>query len=122
MAGYCTSVQPYFHEPQASENTAQECNYTTLIQQYLEDRQLLRMHSTKVIAVYSCYAAYALRAIRYGPSDMGKYQSCCSTGNTIGAYTRYIIKINNTQARGSIGHPDIRQGYGYMFGFYVSEH
>ena len=26
MAGYCTSVQPYFHEPQASENTAQECN------------------------------------------------------------------------------------------------
>ena len=26
MAGYYTSVQPYFHEPQASENTAQECN------------------------------------------------------------------------------------------------
>ena len=26
MAGYCTSVCPYFHEPQASENTAQECN------------------------------------------------------------------------------------------------
>ena len=24
MAGYCTSVQPYFHEWQASENTAQE--------------------------------------------------------------------------------------------------
>ena len=24
MAGYCTSVRPYFHEPQASENTAQE--------------------------------------------------------------------------------------------------
>ena len=23
MAGYCTSVRPYFHEPQASENTAQ---------------------------------------------------------------------------------------------------
>ena len=22
MAGYCTSVRPYFHEPQASENTA----------------------------------------------------------------------------------------------------
>ena len=47
MAGYCTSVRPYFHEPQVSENTAQECNiqpycflthqiidllYTTLIQ------------------------------------------------------------------------------------------
>ena len=26
MAGYCTSVRLYFHEPQASENTAQECN------------------------------------------------------------------------------------------------
>ena len=26
MAGYCTSVRSYFHEPQASENTAQECN------------------------------------------------------------------------------------------------
>ena len=25
MAGYCTSVRLYFHEPQASENTAQEC-------------------------------------------------------------------------------------------------
>ena len=24
MAGYCTSVRSYFHEPQASENTAQE--------------------------------------------------------------------------------------------------
>ena len=23
---------------------------------------------------------------------MGKYLSCCSMGNTIGAYTRYIIK------------------------------
>ena len=26
MAGYCTSVHPYFYEPQVSENTAQECN------------------------------------------------------------------------------------------------
>ena len=26
MAGYCMSVWPHFHEPQASENTAQECN------------------------------------------------------------------------------------------------
>ena len=27
MAGYCTSVRPYFHEPQASENTdAHSCN------------------------------------------------------------------------------------------------
>ena len=25
MAGYCTSVHPYFHEPQASENTANNC-------------------------------------------------------------------------------------------------
>ena len=66
MAGYCASVLPYFYESQASENTAQECNiqpycllthqiidvlYTTLIQQHLEDRQLLHMCSTKVVAV-----------------------------------------------------------------------
>ena len=38
--------------------------------------------------------AYALWAIKYGPSNMGKYYSCCSTGNTIGAYTRYIIREN----------------------------
>ena len=25
---------------------------------------------------------------------MGKYLSCCSMGNTIGAYTRYIIKCS----------------------------
>ena len=25
---------------------------------------------------------------------MGKYLSCCSMGNTIGAYTRYIINNN----------------------------
>ena len=25
MAGYCTSVRSYFHEPQASENTAHKC-------------------------------------------------------------------------------------------------
>ena len=66
MAGYCTSVRPYFHEPQASENTAtHSCNiqpycllthqiidllHTTLILQHLQHRQLLRMRSTKVIA------------------------------------------------------------------------
>ena len=26
MAGYGMSLCPYFHEPQVSENTAQECN------------------------------------------------------------------------------------------------
>ena len=31
MAGYCTSVWPYFHEPQASENTAQVCNIYILL-------------------------------------------------------------------------------------------
>ena len=25
---------------------------------------------------------------------MGKYLSCCSMGNTIGAYTRYIINMH----------------------------
>ena len=58
MAGYCASVQPYFYEPQASENTAYcllthqiiDVLYTTLKQQHLEDRQLLCMCSTKVVA------------------------------------------------------------------------
>ena len=31
MAVYYTSVRPCFHEPQASENTAQECDYMMLI-------------------------------------------------------------------------------------------
>ena len=31
MAGYCTSVRLYFHEPQASENTAQECGHTSIV-------------------------------------------------------------------------------------------
>ena len=52
MAGYCTSVWSYFHEPQASENTAHSCNiqpYCLLTHQII-DRQLLCMRSTKVIA------------------------------------------------------------------------
>ena len=63
MAGYCTSVWPYFHEPQASENPAQECNIAfshinycnirnLLYYSDLEDRQLLRMCSTKVIVAW----------------------------------------------------------------------
>ena len=55
-------VRPYFHEPQVSENTAQMCNiqpyhllnhqilYTTVILVDLENRQLLCMHGSKVIA------------------------------------------------------------------------
>ena len=35
MAGYCMSVQPYFHEPQASENTAQESNDAIFIYIYI---------------------------------------------------------------------------------------
>ena len=31
MAGYCTNVRPYFHKPQASENTARECIVTLQI-------------------------------------------------------------------------------------------
>ena len=31
MAGYCTSVRTYFHEPQANENTVQECIVFTLV-------------------------------------------------------------------------------------------
>ena len=41
MTGYCMSVRPYFHEPQASENTAQECN----IQPYY-----FLTHQIKVVA------------------------------------------------------------------------
>ena len=37
--------------------------------------------------------AYALRAIEYGPSDMGKILVKLLYENTIGAYTRYIINL-----------------------------
>ena len=135
MAGYCTSAQLYFHVPQASENTAQECNikpyyllnhqiidllYTTLIlvasrkqiatahvwfkgrfvgimpsssviKAYSLFQQRLRVHSNQSTC-HGCYEAYAPGAIEYGLSNMGKYQSCWSIGNTMGEYTRYIIK------------------------------
>ena len=41
-----------------------------------------------------CYAAYALQAIKFGLVNMGKYQSCCSMGNTIGVYTMYKCKYH----------------------------
>ena len=39
MAGYCTRVRPYFREPQASKNTAKECNihpYSLLTHQIID--------------------------------------------------------------------------------------
>ena len=41
MAGYCMSVQPYFHELQASENTAQESNIQPY---YLLTHQIIYMY------------------------------------------------------------------------------
>ena len=38
-----------------------------------------------------CPAGYEIRSIK---SSMGKYLSCRSTGNTMDAYTKYIIKCN----------------------------
>ena len=95
MAGYCTSVWLYFHKPQASENTAQECNiqpycllthqiidlsYTTLIYQHLQHRQLLRMRSTKVIATCifnellaaGLFPALDSTSLRINPSISGR--------------------------------------------------
>ena len=50
MAGYCTSVQPYFHEPQASENTVQECNIQPY---YLLNHQIKDLLYTTLILVAS---------------------------------------------------------------------
>ena len=50
MAGYCTSVRPYFHEPQASENTAQECNIQPY---YLLNHQIIDLLYTTLILVAS---------------------------------------------------------------------
>ena len=48
MAEYCTSMQPYFHKTQASENTAQECN----IQPYcLLNHQIIHLLYTTLILV-----------------------------------------------------------------------
>ena len=50
-------------------------------------------HDTVQVTICrGCYAAYALGAIKYGLSNMGKYQSCRSMRNTMGEYTKYIIK------------------------------
>ena len=40
------------------------------------------------------YAAYAPGTIKYGLSNMGKYWSCWSMGNIMGAYMRYIINAD----------------------------
>ena len=50
MDGYCTSVQPYFHEPQASENTVQECNIQPY---YLLNHQIKDLLYTTLILVAS---------------------------------------------------------------------
>ena len=50
MAGYCTSVMPYFHKPQASENTAQECNIQPY---YLLNHQIIDLLYTTLILAAS---------------------------------------------------------------------
>ena len=50
MAGYSTSVRPYFHELQASENTAQECNIQPY---YLLNHQIIDLLYTTLILVAS---------------------------------------------------------------------
>ena len=50
MAGYFTSVWPYFHEPQASGNTAQECSIQPY---YLLNHQIIDLLYTTLILVAS---------------------------------------------------------------------
>ena len=62
MAGYRTSVRPYFHKPQASENTAQECN----IQPYcLLTQQIIGASATSptlVVKMENCLYIYICEA------------------------------------------------------------
>ena len=56
-------------------------------------QQRLRVYSNYSTRL-SCYAAYALGAIEYALSNVGKYKSCWSVGNTMGVYMRYTINIH----------------------------
>ena len=50
------------------------------------------IHTCNRIRAHSTVATqhYALQTMKYGLSNMGKYLSCRSMGNTMGEYTRYI--------------------------------
>ena len=79
MAGYCTSVRLYFHEPQASENTAQECN----IQPYcLLSHQIIDLLYTSVLPVIKVIVHMYImgctnRAIMSAVSNLPHH--CCTT-------------------------------------------
>ena len=76
MAGYCTSVWPYFHEPQASENTAQECN----IQPYcLLTHQLSDHKNLKSLDSYSKASIEQQRCMSHIVSGTTMQQSCSTT-------------------------------------------
>ena len=92
MAGYCTSVWPYFHEPQASENTAQECN----IQPYY-----LLTHQIKVVAacIFNELLAAGLflaldgTSIRTNPSTSGrKYRK--SVNNAVFIHNESLFVVS----------------------------
>ena len=52
----CTSVRPYFYEPQASENTAQECNIQPY---YLLNHQII--YTTLILVAIDSYCACAVQ-------------------------------------------------------------
>ena len=98
MAGYCMSVWPYFHEPQVSENTAQECNMqpycplnhhllcTTLILVASRNRQLLRMRISKVIAGCICNKLQAVNLFL----ALGGASTCTDPFNSRKRYHRLV--------------------------------
>ena len=63
---------------------------SSAIKGYSLFQQWLRVYSNQSTC-HGCYAPYAPGAIEYRLSNMEKYQSCWSMGNTMAKYTRYII-------------------------------
>ena len=61
---------------------------SSVMKAYSLFQQRIQVHSNQSTC-HSCYAAYAPGAIKYGLSNMGK---CRSMGNTMGKYTKYMIK------------------------------
>ena len=71
ITGYCTSVPPYFHEPQVSENTvSQECNiqpYCLLAHQiidYSDFSSTWKIDSYCACAVQRVVAAYIINKLQ----------------------------------------------------------
>ena len=57
MAGYCTSMRPYFHEPQESENTAQ-AQYLAILPSHPSNNIYVAVPDRNRILVHRIFRAH----------------------------------------------------------------